>query len=142
MKKQKIETNNAPAAIGPYSQAVTMGNMLFCSGQIGADPKTNLLVPGGIEKQTKRVFENIKGILTKAEIGFDNVVKVNVYLQHMSDFAVMNELYKTYFNEPFPARATVEVAKLPKSALIEIDLIAYLKNGNGCCGGECGCGDH
>ncbi len=138
--KKKIETDKAPAAIGPYSQAVIMGNTLFCSGQIGIDPKTNLLVPGGIEKQTKRVFENIKEILTKAEIGFDHVAKVNVYLQHMSDFAVMNELYKTYFNEPFPARATVEVAKLPKEALIEIDLIAYLKSDDGCCGGgEC-CG--
>ena len=127
MKKQKIETTKAPSAVGPYSQAVTMGNMLFCSGQIGVDPKTNALVSGGVEAQTQQVFTNINAILKKAGIGFEQVAKVNVYLQSMDDYIVMNDLYKEYFNEPFPARATVEVAKLPKQALIEIDLIAYLK---------------
>lgn len=137
MEKKQIKATGAPAAIGPYSQAILVGNILFCAGQIGADPKTNVLVEGGINAQTKQVFENLKYVLEAANAGFADVAKVNVYLQNINDFPEMNKIYAGYFHQPFPARATVEVAKLPKGALIEVDCIAYLKEEGGCCGGCC-----
>jgi 2-iminobutanoate/2-iminopropanoate deaminase len=126
-QKTAISTKEAPAAIGPYSQAVRSGNTLFCSGQIGLDPATGQLVPGGITEQTKRVFENIKAVLAKAGIDMVHVVKTTVYLKSMSDFAAMNEVYATYLAPEGvvpPARSTVAVAGLPKDALVEIEVIA------------------
>jgi 2-iminobutanoate/2-iminopropanoate deaminase len=125
--KTAIATKDAPAAIGPYSQAIRSGDMLFASGQIGLDPANGQLVPGGISEQTKRVFENIKAVL--AEAGFDvkHVVKTTVYLKSMSDFAVVNEIYASFLAPEGvvpPARSTVAVAGLPKDALVEIEVIA------------------
>lgn len=140
MEKKEITAQKSPKAIGPYSQAVQVGNVLYCSGQIGLDPKTNALVSGGIKRQTHRVFDNLQAILNVAGVGFESVAKVTVYLKNIDDFPKVNEIYATYFTKPYPARATVEVAKLPKGALIEVELIAYTRNAGGCCGGDCGCG--
>ena len=125
--KTAIATKDAPAAIGPYSQAIRSGDMLFASGQIGLDPATGQLVPGGITEQTKRVFENIKAVLAEAGIDLLHVVKTTVYLKTMSDFAAMNEVYAKYLAPEgvvAPARSTVAVAGLPKDALVEIEVIA------------------
>jgi len=125
--KTAIATKDAPAAIGPYSQAIRSGDMLFASGQIGLDPATGKLVPGGITEQTKRVFENIKAVLAEAGIDLLHVVKTTVYLKTMSDFAAMNEVYAKYLAPEgvvAPARSTVAVAGLPKDALVEIEVIA------------------
>ena len=125
--KTAIATKEAPAAIGPYSQAIQSGDMLFASGQIGLDPATGQLVPGGITEQTKRVFENIKAVLAKAGIDLAHVVKTTVYLKSMSDFAVVNEIYASFLASAGvvpPARSTVAVAGLPKDALVEIEVIA------------------
>lgn len=122
-----LTTTDAPAAIGPYSQAITAGDFLFASGQIPLDPATGQLIEGGIAEQTHRVFKNLAAILAAAGIGFDKVVKTNVYLQDMGDFAVMNEIYGTYFPSPAPARATIQAARLPRDVKVEIDFIAYLK---------------
>jgi 2-iminobutanoate/2-iminopropanoate deaminase len=125
--KTAISTKEAPAAIGPYSQAVRSGDMLFASGQIGLDPATGQLVPGGVAEQTKRVFENIKAVLAKAGIDMVHVVKTTVYLKSMSDFAAMNEVYAKYLAPEGvvpPARSTVAVAGLPKDALVEIEVVA------------------
>ena len=125
--KTAIVTKDAPAAIGPYSQAIRSGDMLFASGQIGLDPATGKLVPGGITEQTKRVFENIKAVLAEAGIDLLHVVKTTVYLKTMSDFAAMNEVYAKYLAPEgvvAPARSTVAVAGLPKDALVEIEVIA------------------
>lgn len=127
MKKSDVSAKKAPAAVGPYSQAVKFGDLLFCSGQIGVDPKTNNLVGNTVSEQAKQVFENLKTVLEAGGSGFDNVLKVNVYLKNMDDFSVMNEIYARHFEKPYPARATVEVARLPKGALIEIECIAYVK---------------
>ena len=124
MKKQIISTTNAPAAIGPYSQAVKAGNLLFVSGQIPLDPATGNLVEGDVTVQAKRVFENVKAILTEAGADFSNVVKTTVFLKDMNDFAAMNEVYATFFPSNPPARSAVEVARLPKDASIEIEAIA------------------
>jgi 2-iminobutanoate/2-iminopropanoate deaminase len=127
--KTRISTTQAPAALGPYSQAVVAGNTLYCSGQVPLDPTTGALVPGGIREQTLRVLENLTAVLQAAGSGMAHVVKTTVYLKNISDFAVMNEVYATYFAPEGvvpPARSTVEVARLPKDALIEIDLIASL----------------
>jgi 2-iminobutanoate/2-iminopropanoate deaminase len=127
--KTRISTTQAPAALGPYSQAVVAGNTLYCSGQVPLDPTTGALVPGGIREQTLRVLENLTAVLQAAGSGMAHVVKTTVYLKNISDFAVMNEAYATYFAPEGvvpPARSTVEVARLPKDALIEIDLIASL----------------
>lgn len=136
MEKQSIESKKAPAAIGPYSQGIKMGDFLFCSGQIGVNLKTNILVPGGIKKETKQVFTHLGAVLKEAGADFDTVVKVNVYLANMDDFPVMNEIYATFFKKPYPARATVQVARLPKGAQIEIECIAYIKERE-CCGADC-----
>jgi 2-iminobutanoate/2-iminopropanoate deaminase len=125
--KTAIATKEAPAAIGPYSQAIQSGDMLFASGQIGLDPATGQLVPGGITEQTKRIFENIKAVLAKAGIDLAHVVKTTVYLKSMSDFAVVNEIYASFLASAGvvpPARSTVAVAGLPKDALVEIEVIA------------------
>jgi 2-iminobutanoate/2-iminopropanoate deaminase len=124
--RQAISTPHAPAAIGPYSQAVRAGNMLFLSGQIPTDPNTGALVPGGIEAQTHQVFKNIGEILKAAGASFDHVVSAGVFLADMNDFAKMNEIYAGYFSAPAPARATVQVARLPKDCLVEIQVTAVV----------------
>jgi len=125
--KQVINSTNSPAAVGPYSQAIKAGNLVFCSGQIGIDHRTNAMVEGGIKEQTQQVFSNMQGVLKAANTTLNNILKMTVYLADMNDFVAMNEVYATYFKEPYPARATVEVARLPKDALIEIECIAYVK---------------
>lgn len=126
MEKEIIITNGAPAPIGPYSQAVIVGDIIYCSGQIPVDPKTNALVEANIETQTKQVFENIRNILTAAGSDFEKVIKTNVFLKDINDFATMNQIYATYFTEGnYPARSAMEVANLPKGALLEIEVIAH-----------------
>ncbi len=126
MARQAVTTDKAPAAIGPYSQAIKAGNLLFLSGQIPLDPKTGNLVEGGIEPQTRQVFANIQAILTAAGASFDNVVSVGVFLADMNDFAKMNAIYGEHFSSPAPARATVQVARLPKDCLVEIQVVAVV----------------
>jgi 2-iminobutanoate/2-iminopropanoate deaminase len=122
--KKIIQTTEAPQAIGPYSQAIEANGFVFVSGQIPIDPKTGNLVTGDIREQTKRVMENGKAVLAAAGCGMDRVVKATIYLKNMSDFAAVNEVYGSYFPAEPPARATIEVARLPKDAAVEIDLIA------------------
>jgi 2-iminobutanoate/2-iminopropanoate deaminase len=124
--RQPIATSEAPAAIGPYSQAIRSGNLLFVSGQIPLDPATGQLITGGIAEQTHRVFKNLDAILRAAGGSFQHVVKTTVYLADMAEFAAMNEIYATYLAAPFPARATIQAAALPRSVRVEIDLIADL----------------
>lgn len=124
MSKQTIKTSQAPAAIGPYSQAVKAGNFLFVSGQIPIDPQTGNMVIGGIESETHRVMKNLEAILHESGLTFDNVVKTTIFLQSMNDFAQVNTVYASYFKKDFPARETVEVARLPKDANVEISVVA------------------
>lgn len=127
--KQAISTKDAPAAIGPYSQAVRIGQFLYTSGQVALDPASGALVAGGIAEQTVRVLENLKAVLAAGDAGLAQVVKTTVFLKNMGDFAAMNEIYARYFAAEGvvpPARSTVEVARLPKDALIEIEVIAHL----------------
>ena len=124
--RQAVSTPHAPAAIGPYSQAIRAGNLLFLSGQIPSDPGTGALVSGGIEAQTHQVFRNIGEILKASGASFDHVVSASVFLADMNDFGKMNEVYGTYFSAPAPARATVQVARLPKDCLVEIQVTAVL----------------
>ncbi|MCJ7786030.1 MAG: RidA family protein [Desulfobacterales bacterium] len=126
MKKKVIQTERAPKAIGPYSQAIQAGNFLFLSGQIPLDPKTGELVKGDIGQQTKQVLENIKGVLESQKLGMEDVVKVTIFLKDIRNFNRVNEVYATYFPPPAPARSTVEVAKLPRNAEIEIEAIALI----------------
>ncbi|WP_121616163.1 RidA family protein [Virgibacillus halodenitrificans] len=121
-----IHTDNAPAALGPYSQAIQAGDFVYVSGQIGIDPSKGEVVDG-IEKQTKQVLANLQAILTEAGTDFSKVVKFTIYLNSMEDFATVNEIYGDYLTEPYPARATVEVSRLPKDVLIEMDVIVYTK---------------
>lgn len=121
--KRIIKTDKAPAAIGPYSQAVYAGGFIFISGQLPIDPATGQIVPGGIKEQTDRVLQNIRGIIADTDATFHDVVKTTVYLANMDDFAGMNEVYDKYFDSEAPARATVEVARLPKNALVEIEAV-------------------
>lgn len=123
---ERINTKNAPAAIGPYSQAIKYGNFIFISGQIPVEPSTNKIVPQDIEIQTRQVIENIKGILEKIGGTLENVIKTTVYLKNMKDFEKMNFIYAQYFKNK-PARTTVEVSNLPKGALIEIEAIAVIE---------------
>jgi 2-iminobutanoate/2-iminopropanoate deaminase len=123
---QAISTNAAPAAIGPYSQAVRAGDFLYVSGQIPIDPATGALAEGDVRVQTRRVLENITAIVTAAGASMDRVVKTTVYLLDMADFAAMNEVYATFFMVPAPARATVQVCRLPKDVRVEIDAIVHL----------------
>lgn len=124
--RQAVSTPSAPAAIGPYSQAIRAGALLFVSGQIPLDPETGALVEGDVAAQTHRVFKNLEKILEAAGATFDNVVRTTVYLADLNDFPAMNEVYATYFRSPAPARATVQAARLPRDARVEIDLIASL----------------
>jgi len=124
--KTPIRTADAPAAIGPYSQAIRSGDLLFTSGQVGFDPATGVLVEGGIEAETRQVLRNLKAVLTAAELGFDDVVKTTIFLADMADFATVNTLYAEAFADSAapPARSTVQVAELPRKARVEIELIA------------------
>ena len=124
--RQAVSTPSAPKAIGPYSQAIKAGSLLFVSGQVPIDPATGNVVEGDIAAQTHRVFQNIGEILKAAGASFDHVVRTTVFLADMNDFSAMNAVYATYFSAPAPARATVEVSRLPKDARIEIDVIASL----------------
>ncbi|MDP2972673.1 MAG: RidA family protein [Deltaproteobacteria bacterium] len=124
MSKRVIFTERAPKPIGPYSQAIRAGNFIFLSGQIPIDPKTEELVKGDIRQQTQQVLENIKRVLESQGLGMEDVVKVNIFLKDMGNFNQMNEVYATYFSASPPARSTVEVAKLPRNAEIEIEAIA------------------
>lgn len=126
MKHEAIATAKAPAALGPYSQAVKAGNMLFVSGQIPFVPETMELVSEDVQKQAAQSLENIKAILEEAGATFDDVVKSSVFIKDMNDFAAINEVYAEYFGENKPARACVEVARLPKDVKVEIEVIAYL----------------
>ncbi len=122
--KSAISTDRAPKAIGPYSQAVRAGQLLFVSGQIPLDPATGQMVGGDVAAQTRRVLDNVKALLAAADRSLADVVRTTIFLADMNDFAVVNEVYGRYFSEPHPARATVQVARLPKDARVEIDVIA------------------
>jgi 2-iminobutanoate/2-iminopropanoate deaminase len=126
--RQAVSTPSAPAAIGPYSQAIRAGNLLFLSGQIPLDPVTGNLVEGDVEAQTVQVFKNIEAILRAGGAAFADVVSATVYLADMNDFATVNDIYATYFSAPAPARATVQVARLPKDCKVEIQVIASMPN--------------
>ena len=123
--KKEILTKNAPAPIGPYAQAIEVGNLVFCSGQIPLDPVAGTIVgEGNVEAQTQQVMKNISSVLNEAGLGFGNVVKTTIFLKNMSDFPKVNSIYAESFMAPFPARSTVEVARLPKDVLVEIEVIA------------------
>ena len=122
--KKVISTTKAPAAIGPYSQAIQVGNLVYTSGQIPVDPSTGMFVEGGIKEQTRQSLLNVKAILEEAGLTMSNVVKTTVFMADMNDFADMNEVYSEFFAEPYPARSAVAVKTLPKGALIEIEVIA------------------
>ena len=123
--KKEILTANAPAPIGPYAQAIEVGNLVFCSGQIPLDPVSGTIVgDGNVEAQTQQVMKNVSAVLKQAGLGFGNVVKTTIFLKNMADFPKVNAIYAESFMEPFPARSTVEVARLPKDVLVEIEVIA------------------
>ena len=125
VQRKAITSDDAPAALGPYSPGVQVGEFLFLSGQIGLNPESGKLVEGGIKEQTKQVLDNLGAVLKEAGMDYDNVVRATVYLSDMNNFQSMNSVYKGYFNSPHPpARSTVEVQLLPKGTLVEIDLIA------------------
>ena len=124
--KKVISTEQAPAAVGPYSQAVRAGDLLFVSGQLGIDPGTGKLVDGGVEKQTEQALRNVASIIEAAGADMGSVVKATVFLQNMSDFAVMNGVYSSFFENEPPARAAFEVAQLPLGGLVEIEAIVHL----------------
>ncbi len=125
-ERHRVETADAPAAIGPYSQAIRAGDLVFCSGQIPLDPKTGELVKGDIRDQTCRVLDNLAAVLAAAGTSLKNAVKCTVFLADLNDFAAMNEVYAQYFGEPFPARATIEVRRLPRDVRVEIDAVAVI----------------
>jgi 2-iminobutanoate/2-iminopropanoate deaminase len=126
MKKQ-VQTDKAPKAIGPYSQAIIADDFVFCSGQIPIDPATGNIVEGSIEDQTRQVLKNLGAVLEAAGTSYDGVVKTTVFLQDMNDFAKMNAVYAEFFKAPSPARATVQVARLPRDVKVEIEAVAFLK---------------
>ncbi|MGI8470218.1 MAG: RidA family protein [Pyrinomonadaceae bacterium] len=127
MIKEIISTENAPGAIGPYSQAIKTGNLVFCSGQIPIDPKTNEFASGEVAEQTKQVLKNLSAVLEAAGSSLNNVVKTTVFLADMNDFGAMNEIYAEYFGDNKPARATVQAARLPRDARVEIEAIGLIK---------------
>jgi 2-iminobutanoate/2-iminopropanoate deaminase len=127
VKKRVVETADAPKAIGPYSQGITANGFVYTSGQIGSDPKTGMLVEGGIAEQTEQALKNIEAVLKASDSSLDGVVKTTVFLADMNDFAKMNEVYAKRFGAPFPARSTVQVARLPRDAKVEIEAVAVLK---------------
>jgi len=122
--KKIISTSDAPAAIGPYSQAIRAGSTIYCSGQIPLDPKTGQIISGGIDAQTRRVLDNIAALLKAEGLGFGNIVKTTIFLTNLGDFQTVNEVYGSYFKSHPPARSTVQVSALPKGANIEIEVIA------------------
>ena len=125
--KKVIATSEAPKAVGPYSQAVAVGNFLFAAGQIPLDPATGELVEGDVTAQTDRVLQNVAGVLRANGMTFANVVKSTVFMVDLANFAAMNAVYSKYFSEPFPARSTIQVAALPKGAQVEIEVVASLE---------------
>jgi 2-iminobutanoate/2-iminopropanoate deaminase len=125
--KNVVCSSAAPAAIGPYSQGIRVGHLLFVSGQLGVDPATGAFVDGGIEEQTARCLENLKAVLAESGIGLDSVVKTTVLLANMDDFAAMNEVYASYFKTDPPARSAFQVARLPKNGRVEIEAIAWVE---------------
>ena len=125
MKKQ-VNTSSAPAAIGPYSQGVIAGNLLFVSGQIPINPTDGSLVSDSLESQANQVFQNLRAIIQEAGTSFEHVLKLTIYLTDLENFAAVNQVMESYFNEPYPARATVEVSRLPKDVEVEIDAIVEL----------------
>jgi 2-iminobutanoate/2-iminopropanoate deaminase len=127
MSKETISTPHAPAAVGPYSQAVVTNGMVFTAGQLGLIPETGQMIEGDVAAQTRQVLDNLKAVLEASGSSLDSIVKTTVFLMSMDDFAAMNAVYGQYFTAPFPARSTVEVAKLPKNALVEIECIALVK---------------
>jgi 2-iminobutanoate/2-iminopropanoate deaminase len=127
MARKTVSSQNAPEAVGPYSHAVWTGNLLYCSGQSPIVPSTGKICNGGISEQTQQVFKNLETVLAAAELKMDDVIKVNVYLTSMANFAEMNQVYKGCFSQPYPARTTVAVAELPLNALVEIEFIAEKK---------------
>jgi len=129
--KKIISTKEAPAALGPYSQAVRIGSTMYCAGQIPLDPKTGEIVSGGIEVQTRRVLDNITAVLKAEGLTFDHIVKTTIFLMDLGDFQKMNEIYGSYFKQQPPARSTVQVAGLPKGARVEIEVIAMADAGGG-----------
>lgn len=132
-EKSIVTTDKAPKALGPYSAGVSTGCMVFTAGQVGIDPATGKIVEGGIQAQTRQVFKNLQAILEAAGSSLDQVVKTTVFLQDMGEFALMNEVYASFFTEQFPARSTFQVAALPAGAAVEIEAIALL---------PCECGEH
>lgn len=125
---EKVHSESAPKAIGPYSQAIISGDLVFCSGQTPIDPATGQLVPGDVKDQAHRVMHNLKAVLTQAGASFAQVVKATIYLKDLGHFAEVNGVYESYLSEPYPARVTVEVARLPMDCLVEIDAIATLRS--------------
>ena len=119
-----ISTKNAPAAVGPYSQAIDCGDFVYCSGQIPLDPQTGVIVEGGIEAQARQTFDNIRAVLNAAGLDMKNVVKTTVFITDLSQFGTLNAIYGEYFAEPYPARSCVEVSALPKGAMVECEVIA------------------
>ncbi len=126
MQKEVIFTEKAPAAIGPYSQAIKFGNMVYTSGMIPVVPETGEVAQGDAAAQTEQVLKNLNEVLAKAGTSFDNVIKTTVFIKNMGDFAAINEVYKKYFTSNFPSRSCVEVARLPKDVLVEIECIAVI----------------
>jgi 2-iminobutanoate/2-iminopropanoate deaminase len=124
VSRRTVTSEGAPRALGPYAQAVVAGNLVFCAGQVGIDPATGALVPGGVAAETARVCENLAAVLVAAGLGLGAVVKTTVYVVDLGDFATVNEVYGRYFPAPHPARATVQVAALPAGARVEIEAIA------------------
>ena len=124
--KQAISTKQAPAAIGPYSQAIQVGNLVYTSGQIPIDPATGTFAEGGIKEQTRQSLTNVKAILEEAGLSMSNVIKTTVFMADMNDFADMNAIYAEFFSEPYPARSAVAVKTLPKGALVEIEVVAAI----------------
>jgi 2-iminobutanoate/2-iminopropanoate deaminase len=128
MSKETIHTEQAPAAIGPYVQAVRVGDLIYTAGQGGLDPVTGKLVEGGVEAQAQQTMQNLAAVLEAAGSDFNNVVKTNIFLRYIKDFAVVNQVYASYFDGQFPARSTVAVNALPMAALVEIEMVALIKN--------------
>jgi 2-iminobutanoate/2-iminopropanoate deaminase len=123
--KKAVETHAAPMAIGPYSQAIAHGDLVFCSGQIGIDPATSTMVEGDIETETRRVLDNLREVLDAAGLKLADVVKTTVFLVSLADFETVNRIYGEHFNAPYPARSTVQVSALPRHARVEIEAIAH-----------------
>jgi 2-iminobutanoate/2-iminopropanoate deaminase len=126
--KRAIQSKQAPAAIGPYSQAIENGALVFCSGQIGLDPAAGTIVAGGIEVETRRVLENLRSVLAEAGLALKDVVKTTIFLADLADFEVVNRVYGEHFEAPYPARSTVQVAALPRKARIEIEAVAMRRD--------------